>query len=609
MESKEPVEIKETTEEIVDNKETNEKQETNDKKVKKEIKVSLPIIIVVLLLLLIAVGACIWYTFGKRSTVGRDFTNPAPNNEVTTTTTASKAKGKKLYNCTSEQGNAYYTDSTTYCSDIVGSITCNSYECEMVGNNKDAALINDDGLLKIYDRNSNLKKELTRFNYVDSMYVGDFYKSKSNDLIILITNSNGYVACINVDKDVYNDGIGTEYDGDYHYQFIRETNYVPVKEGLYDVTTNEINNRFESLYYYAVTIDGTDYIIGSDNKKNTIYDMDGRIRLQKPDIVGSKDNNAFYFYENKTLTKMNGSFKDVAYVNDVDEFFDVGRDYVLIAKGTKLILLDKDLNEYTTLMDNYNKKDYRVHNAGSGWWDKDDNGKEGIYIVVEITDEELIKQYEKEHPEISDEGMGVGYEYYYYPSTKEQGKIAAEIGGYAKPVLYLYPEEDTNVKVTFDKKSNLTTTYPKYINSWEVLAKPNGDLYDKNGNYYYALYWEEKKNHDISFDEGFYVESKDAIKFLEDKLSYIGLNDKERNEFIMYWLPILEKNEKNLIYFELTEERDKYSPMKITPKPDALLRIAMHVKKVNKKTNIKEQKLTSFNRSGFTAVEWGGVIH
>ena len=35
----------------------------------------------------------------------------------------------------------------------------------------------------------------------------------------------------------------------------------------------------------------------------------------------------------------------------------------------------------------------------------------------------------------------------------------------------------------------------------------------------------------------------------------------------------------------------------------------MHVKKVNGKVSIKEQKLNKFNRTGFSAVEWGGVIH
>ena len=32
----------------------------------------------------------------------------------------------------------------------------------------------------------------------------------------------------------------------------------------------------------------------------------------------------------------------------------------------------------------------------------------------------------------------------------------------------------------------------------------------------------------------------------------------------MYWLPILEKNKKSLVYFELTEERNSYSKINIT---------------------------------------------
>ena len=77
----------------------------------------------------------------------------------------------------------------------------------------------------------------------------------------------------------------------------------------------------------------------------------------------------------------------------------------------------------------------------------------------------------------------------------------------------------------------------------------------------------------------------------------------------MYWLPILERNEKSLVYFELTNERNNNSKININPKPDSMLRLAIHIKKVNGIVNIKEQKLTRFNRIGFSAVEWGGVIY
>jgi len=47
-----------------------------------------------------------------------------------------------------------------------------------------------------------------------------------------------------------------------------------------------------------------------------------------------------------------------------------------------------------------------------------------------------------------------------------------------KPLIYLYPTEETNVEIKLLNDSLLTTTYPKYENSWKVLAYPDGNLID-----------------------------------------------------------------------------------------------------------------------------------
>ena len=209
-----------------------------------------------------------------------------------------------------------------------------------------------------------------------------------------------------------------------------------------------------------------------------------------------------------------------------------------------------------------------------------------------------------------DESYETGCVEVIYDHKEKKGEIKDGIcGGVAKPVIYLYPQKKTNVTVTFSHPEFLETTYPKFNGRWDVMADVDGSLYDKNGNYYYALYWDEKKVHTVDFNEGFYVEKEGAITFLEEKLSYIGFSDLERNEFIMYWLPILEKNEKNLVYFELTEERESYNKINISPKPDSLLRVIIHVKKVDKKIDIKKQSLTKTKRKGFVAVEWGGTTY
>ena len=47
-----------------------------------------------------------------------------------------------------------------------------------------------------------------------------------------------------------------------------------------------------------------------------------------------------------------------------------------------------------------------------------------------------------------------------------------------KPIIYIYPETETEVSVTLGKEELIDCSYPKYDNGWKVLAKPNGDLVD-----------------------------------------------------------------------------------------------------------------------------------
>ena len=45
----------------------------------------------------------------------------------------------------------------------------------------------------------------------------------------------------------------------------------------------------------------------------------------------------------------------------------------------------------------------------------------------------------------------------------------------------------------------------------------------------------------------------------------------------------------------------------ITPKPDSVLRVFMAYKAIDKPIEIEEPIITSFERNGFTVVEWGGA--
>ena len=177
-----------------------------------------------------------------------------------------------------------------------------------------------------------------------------------------------------------------------------------------------------------------------------------------------------------------------------------------------------------------------------------------------------------------------------------------------KPIIYLYPKAETEVTVKVGNPQNLTHTYPKYKNEWQVLAKPNGDLKDiKTGRNLYALYWEGINTVKPNMNEGFIVKGEDTIKFLEEKLEILGLNEREAEEFIVYWLPKLESNKYNFIRFQTEEEINNNMPLEIKPKPDTVIRIVMEFKCIENPIQIQEQKLITPQRTGFTVVEWGGT--
>lgn len=197
--------------------------------------------------------------------------------------------------------------------------------------------------------------------------------------------------------------------------------------------------------------------------------------------------------------------------------------------------------------------------------------------------------------------------YFYAP---EAPYFAPENPHLDKPIIYLYPEKETNVLVNLGNFKNITCSYPLYKNTgWKVKANTNGELVDlETGRNLYALYYESKPVTEFKIEnEGFIVKGIDTIKFLEEKLSVLGLTGREAEEFIIYWLPVLQENKYNYIRFASNEEINMNMPLNIAPNPDTIIRVLMTYKGLQDPIKVKEQELVSPERKGFTVVEWGGT--
>lgn len=175
-----------------------------------------------------------------------------------------------------------------------------------------------------------------------------------------------------------------------------------------------------------------------------------------------------------------------------------------------------------------------------------------------------------------------------------------------KPVIYLYPEVETEISVKLLLDGKLTCTYPAYSSGWKVTAAPDGTLTDTKGQTYNYLYWEGETHAQWDMTEGFCVKGKDTAAFLEQALEKLGLNRREANEFIVYWLPLMEQNPYNIIAFQ-TDIYTDAAELQINPVPDALIRVFMAWKAADSFVALPEQELAAPERSGFTVIEWGGT--
>lgn len=180
-----------------------------------------------------------------------------------------------------------------------------------------------------------------------------------------------------------------------------------------------------------------------------------------------------------------------------------------------------------------------------------------------------------------------------------------------KPVIYVYPDKTQQVNIQLELKGKLGFTYPAYNDGWDFIADPDGTIHMKGKQYDY-LFWDGAANVSLDTEEqrsGFIVQTDSLPSFFESKLTAMGLNPREREDFITYWCPRMQDNTKSFIHFMFTEEYDEVATMKITPKPDHVFRVFMMWSDATEMNEsfVQPQKIETFRREGFSVVEWGGA--
>ncbi len=185
------------------------------------------------------------------------------------------------------------------------------------------------------------------------------------------------------------------------------------------------------------------------------------------------------------------------------------------------------------------------------------------------------------------------------------GRDFAGAYGCGKPVIYLYPEKTTEVSVKVG--ADIVKSDPEYINGWNVVAEPNGQL-TVDGKNYDSLFWEGYGQKYPEIDSGKIVEKNNIENALRQDLAQLGLNNKESQDFLDFWLPKMPNNPYIRLTWLGTKQMDDLAPLIVNPKPTTMIRVFLDFIGLDKPIDLPAQKLSAPSRNGFTLVEWGGVL-
>ncbi len=183
-----------------------------------------------------------------------------------------------------------------------------------------------------------------------------------------------------------------------------------------------------------------------------------------------------------------------------------------------------------------------------------------------------------------------------------------------KPNIYLYPEDDQTVTVTFEDPELLKTVIPDYDGNWTVIAHPDGKL-DYNGEEYGYLFYEcFTMTAFMQRDEAWIVPENDREDFFTGIAEGYGFNAQETEDFVTFWCSRLPEGESYVMYPQLTGIIDKEMPVHVNPAPESVFRVWFLYVPVGQ---FDDAEIAAINepgfdeqviRKGYTLVEWGGIV-
>ncbi len=176
-----------------------------------------------------------------------------------------------------------------------------------------------------------------------------------------------------------------------------------------------------------------------------------------------------------------------------------------------------------------------------------------------------------------------------------------------KPNIYLYPEEtiELDVDIVFPSGGRVTQSVPDYNDGWHITVEPSGIIDGQ----FECLFYESLQPDYGQYAAGWVVIREQLEGFFRNNMGQTGFNQKEIDDFIEYWIPILTEYPYYAIYPQYRGELEEMVKLEFSAQPESLIRLIYSVRGLeDNNLNIQEPVIPPFTRDGFTVTEWGVIL-
>lgn len=175
--------------------------------------------------------------------------------------------------------------------------------------------------------------------------------------------------------------------------------------------------------------------------------------------------------------------------------------------------------------------------------------------------------------------------------------------------LYLYTAEPTQVSIKVNNARVVSSSVPYEQEGFTVVAHPNGQLIRRDGQQVSRIDYDYVTANVSPPTRGYVVSDNDLSSMLWWYATNLGLNNRETEDFVAFWLEKLPKSQYYFMGHYNQAAVKQQLDLTISPTPDTLLQVIMYFKPLSNPILVEAPSFAPIMpRIGFVAVDFSGRI-